>query len=69
MQDAEQDRRPRKRVRKRRQRFPKGFNPDNPGPPPDPERWLPKHERSAFKKRRKGRSKHQPASKGAQVLS
>ncbi|CEL91633.1 unnamed protein product [Vitrella brassicaformis CCMP3155] len=36
--------------RKRKIRYPKNFDPENPGPPPDPERWLPKHERSAFKK-------------------
>jgi signal recognition particle subunit SRP72 len=60
---------PKKRLRKRKPRMPKGFDPNNPGPPPDPERWLPKHERSAFKKRRKGKAKQQPLSKGAQVQS
>ena len=42
---------PRKR-RKRKARLPKGFDPDNPGPPPNPERWLPKWQRSDFKRRR-----------------
>jgi hypothetical protein len=56
-----------KRNRKRKPLYPKGFDPDNPGPPPDPERWLPKHERAEFKKRRKGRGKNQPVTKGAQV--
>ena len=60
---------PKRRKRKRRPRYPKGFDPENPGPPPDPERWLPKHERSDFKKRRKGKGKQAPASKGAQVCS
>lgn len=54
-----------RKKRKRKPRYPKGFDPENPGPPPDPERWLPKHERAAFKKRRKG--KNQPLSKGAQA--
>lgn len=30
---------------KRKPRYPKNFDPKNPGPPPDPERWLPKYER------------------------
>ena len=34
---------------RRKIRYPKGFDPENPGPPPDPERWLPKRERSEFK--------------------
>mmetsp|Transcript_19121 Transcript_19121/g.40496 ORF Transcript_19121/g.40496 Transcript_19121/m.40496 type:complete len:649 (+) Transcript_19121:133-2079(+) len=33
--------------------YPKGFDPANPGPPPDPERWLPKRERSNYRPRRK----------------
>jgi len=28
--------------RKRKAKLPKGFDPENPGPMPDPERWLPK---------------------------
>jgi len=32
-------------------RYPKGFDPANPGPLPDPERWLPRWERSNQKKR------------------
>lgn len=37
-------------------RYPKGFDPANPGPMPDPERWLPRWERSNQKKfkRRQG---------------
>ena len=31
-------------------RYPKGFDPKNPGPEPDLERWLPKWQRSRFKK-------------------
>ncbi|KAL9233320.1 hypothetical protein vseg_008338 [Gypsophila vaccaria] len=42
-----------KKKRKRKPRYPKGFDPANPGPPPDPERWLPKRERSSFRPRRK----------------
>jgi hypothetical protein len=54
--------------RKRKPRYPKGFDPENPGPPPDPERWLPKHERAEYRKRRKRSQRNQPVSKGAQVL-
>jgi len=36
--------------RKRKPRYPKGFDPSNPGPLPDPERWLPKLERAKYKK-------------------
>eukprot|EP00892_Ulva_mutabilis_P007847 jgi/Ulvmu1/5434/UM022_0229.1 len=55
------------RKRKRKPRYPKGFDPENPGPPPDPERWLPWHERAANKKRRK-RKGNAPISKGAQGM-
>merc|ERR1711953_695857 len=46
-----------KRKRKRKIRYPKGFDPENPGPPPDPERWLPKRERTEYKKRMRKRDK------------
>lgn len=36
--------------KKRKTRYPKGFDPKNPGPEPDPERWLPKWQRSRYKK-------------------
>ncbi|CAN6349817.1 unnamed protein product [Urochloa humidicola] len=39
--------------RKRKPRYPKGFDPANPGPPPDPERWLPRRERSSYRPKRK----------------
>ena len=42
-----------KKKRKRKARYPKGFDPANPGPPPDPERWLPKRERSSYRPKRK----------------
>eukprot|EP00850_Spirogloea_muscicola_P023788 SM000388S14668 [mRNA] locus=s388:42467:48655:- [translate_table: standard] len=44
---------PRKKRKKRRPIYPKGFDPANPGPPPDPERWLPRRERSSYKPRKK----------------
>lgn len=46
-----------KRKRKRKPRYPKNFDPENPGPRPDPERWLPKRERAEFKKRMRKRDK------------
>ncbi|KAL6983831.1 hypothetical protein U1Q18_017205 [Sarracenia purpurea var. burkii] len=42
-----------KKKRKRKPRYPKGYDPSNPGPPPDPERWLPKRERSSYRPKRK----------------
>lgn len=42
-----------KKKRKRKPRYPKGFDPANPGPPPDPERWLPRRERSSYRPKRK----------------
>ena len=45
----------RKRPRKKKPLYPKGFDPANPGatPLPDPERWLPKRERSTYRKSKK----------------
>ncbi|XP_015058437.1 signal recognition particle subunit SRP72 [Solanum pennellii] len=42
-----------KKKRKRKPKYPKGFDPANPGPLPDPERWLPKRERSSYRPKRK----------------
>lgn len=42
-----------KKKRKRKPKYPKGFDPANPGPGPDPERWLPKRERSSYRPKRK----------------
>ena len=39
-----------KKGKKRKTRYPKNFDPLNPGNAPDPERWLPKYERKQFKK-------------------
>ena len=49
------DRPKRKRRRRKKPRYPKGFDPENPGPMPDPERWLPKRERSTYRARKKDR--------------
>lgn len=72
-----------KKKRKRKPRYPKGFDPANPGPPPDPERWLPKRERSSYRPKRKdkraaqvrgaqgavAREKHEPAAAASKVAS
>ncbi|KAH6558976.1 hypothetical protein KP509_1Z034700 [Ceratopteris richardii] len=47
------NKRSQKKKRKRRPRYPKGFDPANPGPPPDPERWLPLRERSTYRPKRR----------------
>ena len=36
--------------RRKKPKYPKGFDPTNPGPLPDPERWLPKWERARYRK-------------------
>lgn len=66
--------RPQARVRKKRARrkprLPKGYDPSLPGgglPPPDPERWLPKWERSDFKKKKKKSSARDKDTKSSQV--
>lgn len=58
-----------KKTKKKKKRLPKNFDPENPGPMPDPERWLPKHLRSSARKQNKAKNKgKQPAvsGKGAQ---
>ncbi|CAD7704944.1 unnamed protein product [Ostreobium quekettii] len=54
-----------KKRRKRKIRLPKNFDPQNPGPMPDPERWLPKWQRAGYKKRRRRREDHMKGSQGA----
>lgn len=56
--EGEEDAKKEKKTRRRKIRYPKGFDPENPGPPPDPERWLPKRERAEFKKKMRKRDKH-----------
>jgi SRP72 RNA-binding domain len=51
--------------RKRKPKYPKGFNPANPGPPPDPERWLPKRERSTYRPKRKDKRAQIRGAQGA----
>lgn len=51
-----------KRRRKRKIRYPKGVDPENPGPPLDPaaarDRWLPKNQRAEFQKKLRKRDKN-----------
>jgi signal recognition particle subunit SRP72 len=53
------------RTRKRKPRYPKGFDPANPGPPPDPERWLPRRERSSYRPKRKDKRAQVRGAQGA----
>lgn len=50
----------------RKPRYPKDFDPKNPGPKPDPERWMPKWQRSGHKKSRR-RRRDEKEMKGSQV--
>lgn len=54
-----------KKKRKRKIRYPKDFDPDHPGPLPDPERWLPKWQRAENRKLRK-KKKDKDATRGSQ---
>ena len=45
-----------KSKKKRKKRLPKNYNPNV---DPDPERWLPRRERTGFKKRKDRRNKHE----------
>ena len=36
-------------------KYPKGYNPETPGPMPDPERWLPKWQKTKYRKMMKRR--------------
>lgn len=49
--------------KKRKPRLPKVYDPNI---PPDPERWLPKHERSNYKKRKDRRYRDTGIGKGTQ---
>ncbi|KAL0700927.1 hypothetical protein Bca4012_057049 [Brassica carinata] len=53
MQEEVKSKEKAKKKRKRKPKYPKGFDPANPGPPPDPERWLPRRERSSYRPKRK----------------
>ncbi|CAG9322281.1 SRP72 [Blepharisma stoltei] len=55
-----------RKKRKRKPKYPKGFDPKNPNnPPPDPERWLPKKERSEYKKKNWKKQKKLKGPQGA----
>ena len=54
------------KLRKRLRALPKGFDASNPPPPPDPERWIPKRERSANKAREKQKRRRESKS-GVQI--
>lgn len=49
--------------RNKKIKYPKSYDPENPGQMPDPERWLPKWQRSKYKKMAKRLGKY---IKGAQ---
>ena len=54
--------------RKHKPRYPKGFDPDNPGMKPDPERWLPRYERKKYRKYMKKHGKIMGGSQGADAV-
>lgn len=59
--------RPKRKRKKRAGKLPKDYNPNI---PPDPERWLPKHERAEYKKRfKKKAALHHAIARGPQGAS
>lgn len=58
---------PKKKIKKIK--YPKNFNPTNPGPLPDPERWLPKWQRSKFKKMAKKKGIYLKGAQGDAQIS
>ena len=50
--------------RNRKVKYPKGFDPANPGPEPDVERWLPKWQRSKYKRIAKKRGMYLKGAQG-----
>lgn len=67
MEVSEEMKKAKSKKRKRKPRYPKGFDPANPGPPPDPERWLPKKERSSYRPKRKDKRGQVRGSQGAVI--
>lgn len=55
-----------KRKKKRKIILPKNFNPEV---PPNPERWLPRHERTGYRKKKDRRNKETGVGKGTQGAS
>lgn len=56
-----------RKKKKRKKRLPKDFDPD--GPPPDPERWLPKTLRSGYRKKKTRNEIHFKGSQGADAAA
>ena len=50
--------------RNKKVKYPKGYDAANPGPMPDPERWLPKWQRSKYKKIAKKLGKYLKGAQG-----
>lgn len=55
-----------KRKRKRKTKLPKNYNPNI---PPDPERWLPRQERSAYRKKLNKKYKDRDIGRGTQGVA
>ncbi|KAJ4775657.1 Signal recognition particle subunit SRP72 [Rhynchospora pubera] len=65
MEISEEVKKAKAKKRKRKPKYPKGFDPANPGPLPDPERWLPKRERSTYRPKRKDKRAQIRGAQGA----
>jgi len=64
-EEKKEDEKKKSRKRKRKKRLPKKFDPNNPGPMPDEERWLPRFERKSFSKKGRRRKQQFRGSQGS----
>ncbi|CAK69111.1 unnamed protein product (macronuclear) [Paramecium tetraurelia] len=55
--------------KKKRIRYPKNFDKTNPGPLPNPERWLPKYDRKEWKKKKQIHSRTQGGNAGNETVN
>jgi len=58
----QQEKEKKKKKKKRKIRYPKNFDSKNPGPMPDPERWVPKFQRKKYRNIAKNKMSYQGAS-------
>jgi signal recognition particle subunit SRP72 len=65
-EDTDAEKKVAKKKKNRKKRFPKNFDPEKPGPMPDPERWLPRWQRSSSKKKMSKKARESMVFKGAQ---
>ncbi|MCQ2818672.1 MAG: hypothetical protein MJ252_15505 [archaeon] len=66
---ADKQKKTEKKKRKKKIRYPKNFDPKNPGPEPDPERWLPRLQRKKYRSLQKNKLAYQGATADNQTTT